>query len=97
MGMMSVSKPKPPKPVSPMLFQLETVEVPRAWIRDHGWVHRYDDLAARADAGEPGVVKSCQARGEIVMQSYAALDRAWFREGSQGQACLYVQAWVGPA
>lgn len=98
MGVMSVPKPKPVEPPDPLSFSLETVEVPRAWIKRHGWSSTYRDLAALADAQLEGFKRTTQRRGDVVMKSYKwDLDVAFFREGPQGQAMLYAQCWRGPA
>jgi hypothetical protein len=97
MGVMAVPKPAKTKTIDPLTRTLETIEVPRAWIRDHGWPTRYLELEARLAAQTPGITRSARARGEIVMLAETPLDVAFFRRGNDGQACLYVQAWRGPA
>jgi hypothetical protein len=97
MGVMSVAKPALPPRANPALRVLETIAVPRAWIREHGWPTSYADLESLVDERAPGCLRTDEARGTIAQRAYSALDVAYFRAGSEGQAVLYVQAWVGPA
>jgi hypothetical protein len=47
MGVMSVPTPKKPKAPDPLTRTLETIAVPRVWIREHGWPVRYADATRR--------------------------------------------------
>jgi hypothetical protein len=96
MGVMSVPKPPPARP-NPALRALETIAIPRAWIRAHGWPASYADLESLVDERAPGCARTDEPRGVVARRAYQPLDVAYFRKGSAGEACLYVQAWDGPA
>jgi len=77
---------------------LETVEVPRAWIHEHGWPETFGELVTLAAMGEAGVVQSRRPAGDLLIKAMQHdLDVAFFREGPTGQALLFVQAWMGAA
>lgn len=94
--MLSPKRPAPPVTVEPASY--DTVQVPRAHIQEHGWPDSFAALVVLAQA-EPGrLVHAKREVGTLMGEAYtAASDLAWFREGPQGQANLFVQGWRGPA
>lgn len=78
---------------------LETITVPRAWIREHGWPDRYAELQVLVAAHAPGFACGERPRGEWMALAYQvpAPEVALFRADRDGAAWLYVQAWDGAA
>jgi fructosamine-3-kinase len=95
--MLSPKRPTPPQ-IPPELETMDTVQVPRSWIHDHGWPESYDVLVGLAETSEDGFVHKRRPVGDLLAYAHQAnADLAWFREGPRGQANLFVQAWRGPA
>ena len=84
-------------PVGTQDRELTLVRVSRAFVRAHGWPTSFAAAEEEADTGTEGVAVVKRPYGETVMDSYKDLDVAFLREGPEGQAFLFVQAWRGPA
>jgi hypothetical protein len=76
--------------------EMTVIQVPRAWVHDHGWPN-WEEAQAERLAGTPGFEHVTRRQGEIVMDSYRNLDVAFLRKGPKGEAFLFVQAWRGAA
>lgn len=93
MAVTSKPRPKPEPKQNIDDGELDVVEVSRDWITRHGWPDRYVDLRALADAETEGFKTLRLRKGELAGRSWQQLDVAYFREGGEGQACLYAQCW----
>lgn len=97
MGVMSKKKAPQEKVEEKTLVPLSVVQVPRAWIHANGWPDRFEEVESLVGV-EDGFVARTEPRGQLAMDSYRHdLNIAYLRKGPTGQACLYVQAWVGAA
>jgi len=80
-----------PSAPPPDRSRVEVVEVPRAWVREQGWPSSWQALLAA------GFEPTVEDRWVLTGRATQALDVAYLRKGDAGQACLFVQAWTGPA
>jgi hypothetical protein len=92
------------KELAYMNGELPVIAIDRAWIREHGWPSTYAEIGAAADAGELSVMRLMRVRQDLIRESYqsrtgpaAGGEWAYFREGAEGQAFLFAQAWDGAA
>lgn len=82
-------------PPNPLHRSMEVVVVTRFAIGRDGWPFLYTDLREKAGRDVSGHYNLREmSLGELAQVAYQQLDRAFFRQGDHGRACLVAQAWT---